>query len=156
MVTGAGPAFIAAGKPRLLVAVGGAHVLTLVPTLLLLTPRHGPVGAAWSFLIAAAVNLPVQIWLARHALQVGVGAWLARLWRPAAGALLVYLVVRGLVTGMPPAAHSIGQLAQLLATVVIGAISYLAALLALWHMAGRPEGAERAVLKRLPFARGAV
>lgn len=149
MMGNAAPAYIAAGKPRLVVGVSGAYVITLLPALFLLIPEGGPLGAAWAFLLAAAANVPVTLWLTRRTLELSPADWIRRLWRPVGASVIMYAIVTGATLEMPPAAGAAGQIAQLLLFVVLGAVTYTAAVLGLWQIAGRPQGAERTLLNQL-------
>ena len=156
LLSGTNAAYLAAGLPRLLATLSGIYVIVLVPTLYVLTPRYGATGAAWSFVVAAVVNLPVQFVVSRRALGVPFAAQLASLWRPVIACIVMYLVVRGVISALPGAATPVDEFLQLLAGVGGGIVAYTGALLLLWQLAGRPSGAERIVFDQFLRSRRTV
>jgi len=145
--SGASSICLSLGRPRLLVCVSGSYVFVLVLSLALLLPHFGALGAAWSFAIAAGVSLPIQLGLLRWALQLNVYRWTAAVWRAIAASVGMYLIVATLVSGLATAESSVSQALQLLATVATGALCYVTIVMLLWFISGRPDGAERTVLR---------
>ena len=75
----------------------------------------------------------------------------AVLWRPALAAVVMAGVVEGL--------HDSGIASPILSLIrdsALGAVVFTALQLALWMMAGRPAGPERALIDRLRAVRGIV
>lgn len=145
---GAGSASIclSLGRPRLLVWLAGSYVIVLLISLALLLPAFGPLGAAWSFAIAAAAALPLQLLLLRLALQLTVNRWIAAVWRAVVAVVLMHFLVTTLLARLPPAEGSVVQALQLVAAVAGGALCYVALVMLLWLISGRPDGAETTVL----------
>jgi O-antigen/teichoic acid export membrane protein len=145
--SGASSICLILGRPRLLVCVSGSYVIVLLLSLALLLPHYGALGAAWSFAIAAGVSLPVQLGLLRWALKLTIHRWIAAVWRAIAAAVAMHLIVSTLLSRLAPAENTVSQALQLLAAVASGVLCYVAIVMLLWFISGRPEGAESAVLR---------
>ncbi len=108
---GAGSASIclSLGRPRLLVWLAGSYVIVLLVSLALLLPAFGPLGAAWSFAIAAGAALPLQLLLLRLALQLTVNRWIAAVWRAVVAVVVMHFMVTMLLARLAPAEGSVVQ-----------------------------------------------
>jgi len=137
------------GRPRLVVWLSGSYVIALLVSLALLLPHFGPLGAAWSFAIAAGTALPLQLLLLRLALKLTVNRWIAEVWRSVAAVVVMHLVVTILLHRLAPAAGTASQALQLLAAVAVGALCFVAIVMLLWRLNGRPDGPETTVLRYL-------
>ena len=155
---GAGSASIclSLGRPRLLVWLSGSYVIVLLVSLALLLPAFGPLGAAWSFAIAAGTALPLQLLLLRLALKLTVNRWIAEVWRPVVAVAVMYLVVTILLSRLAPVASAVAGALQLLATAAGGAVCFVAIVMLLWLLNGRPDGAETTVLRYLGLSKVAA
>ena len=67
--------------------------------------------------------------------------------RPLIGSAVMALVVIGCRALFPAVEGSLSSLPELLALILIGAASYTATVLAIWRIAGSPDGAERTLLE---------
>ena len=145
--TGAAIAYLALGRPALVVTVGASYVAVLLLAMRYLVPRLGTSGAAWSVLAATVLNLPLQLTLVRRVLGPVLGAWFAVVWRPALAAATRYAAVSLFVlrTAMPNAFGAL--LAHTLAAVSLGVVCYVGCVSAGWLCAGRPRGAEQRALE---------
>jgi O-antigen/teichoic acid export membrane protein len=126
----------------------------LVPLVWWATRRFGIEGAAASRTIISASMVPLMLHLTARAGEVSVGQLVSALLRPLAAAIIMAAVLHGL-----PFA-SVGHLLLILiAKVAVGAAVYLAVLLTLWLLQGRPPGFETTALeqvKRLRARRAAA
>lgn len=149
-ILGSGTASIcvALGKPKYLMPLAGIYVIILLPLLLVLTPRFHSLGAAWAFLCAASVSLPVQFFLMMRLLGGDFGQLFAVISRPLIGAGALFFVVRSIVIQLQPPSNLIEQGLQLAAVVVMGIMTHVVVVFGLWSMAKRPAGAEAAVAER--------
>lgn len=146
--------FLAVGKPRLTSLMNLTTALLFVPALIFLVHRHGAIGAAYAYGLTALVIVPVNYGAVCALLKLPVWRIAAVTWRPLGASLLMSWAVRSLP--MPdPSGHSLHLLPSLLLHVAVGAVIYVLALATLWLIAGRPAGAEQAILdflrrKRIP------
>ena len=86
--------------------------------------------------------LPVNLALVFRQLDVRIGQLLALIWRPLGASLIMLLAIRMLFSDEIPASTG-AAISSLSAAVATGVVVYVCALLALWSLVGRPEGAER-------------
>jgi len=152
MQSNAFSAFLALGKPQVFVRITTIHVLILVPLLIALTASGGLKGAAWAYVAASAVTMPIDFYFITRFMDLPPSQYISRLWRPALGAAVMYVCVRALGPSLPGATPlPLMQAATSLATcIVIGAPVYIASVVLLWLGSGRPEGtAESWMLARL-------
>jgi hypothetical protein len=136
--------------------LSGSYVIVLLVSLALLLPAFGPLGAAWSFAIAAGTALPLQLLLLRLALKLTVNRWIAEVWRPVVAVAVMYLVVTILLSRLAPVASAVAGTLQLLATAAGGAVCFVAIVMLLWLLNGRPDGAETTVLRYLGLSKVAA
>jgi hypothetical protein len=101
----------------------------------------GVEAIAPAYLICSAALLPMAFVFLRLVVQIPVGAIVAQLWRPLlAGAAALFTTNSiGLDNSNPLLALAVNGLLSI--------VTYVALLLLLWFIAGRPEGAEATVLR---------
>lgn len=143
-----GPVWLALGKPRATTLAALLMVGTLLPALYFCMRRYGITGAGYAYLIANAAALPYGVLMSRKLLDLHWSALGAVLWRPLSAAALMSGAV--LLAGQALAGQA--PLPRLAGGAAAGAMVYIAAVLALWRLAGRPDGAEKYVLRRCGLA----
>lgn len=119
-----------------------------VVLLLLLIPRFGLTGAAAGAAVAVVVEQALTVATALRRFHVDAVAMLRRVWRPMLAAAAMAAVLAASGSGWSDEAGSMG----LIEAVLGGAASYAAVMLAVWTLAGRPDGAETDVLRLLRCA----
>lgn len=145
--------FLGLGRPRITAYLAAVRFVVLIPSLLAGAFWAGTVGVAWAIVVTAAVMFVANGILTRRALQIRPGDQWRGCYRPTIAAAIMFVVVTGLQSILPPGdAIAIVGL-RLLASVVVGAVTYGAALWALWLGVGRPDGAERHALDAAQTAR---
>jgi O-antigen/teichoic acid export membrane protein len=125
------------------ITVTGAAVR--VALLLLLIPRCGLTGAAIAAAIAVLLEQLLTVATALRRFHVDAGILLSQVWRPVLAATAMAAVLAG--TGLGWSDGS--SIPTLIETVTSGVAAYTAVLLASWHFAGRPDGAETDILALL-------
>lgn len=143
-----GYVYLALGRPRMITAVAALQFLALLALLLPATWYWGAPGAAWSFLITALCMVPVNQMLIARQLHLSAFDYAARLWRPALASLAMAAALLLLKRQFALGHETHLYVAALLLCVLLGAVVYAIALYALWRLAARPPGAERACLER--------
>jgi hypothetical protein len=119
------------------------NAVLLVAIALPMVGDRGAVGVALAKIVSGIV-VAVFIWAGITRVSEVTGkAIVARLWRPvvASGFMAVAVV------SVAPSGS--GVLGDLLLRVSVGVVSYCAALLLVWRLAGCPDGAERFFLSHL-------
>jgi len=92
----------------------------------------------------------------RSALKLTIDRWIAEVWRSVAGVVVMHLMVATLLSRLAPAQNTASKALQLTATVAGGALCYLAIVMLLWLLNGRPDGAETTVLRYLGLRKAAA
>ncbi|MGH2447205.1 MAG: oligosaccharide flippase family protein, partial [Chloroflexota bacterium] len=152
MQSNAYSAFLALGKPQVFVRITTINVVILVTLLITLTPTHGLTGAAWAYVGAAVITLPIDFYFITRHMGLRPRAYASRLWRPLCGAALMYGGIRALGPALPgltvlPALESARSLAVCIA---MGVPIYVATVLLLWLLSGQPKAtAESWMIDRL-------
>lgn len=140
---------IAHGRPDRVAISHVFYVALLFTGLLVLLPMFGVIGAAFAVISAALLSTPMYLFqLRRHA---GMRSrWVLRaVSRPLLAALPAVLLVRLLVPAAETATSFFGHLVLLAAASIVAGATYAGTVFLLWHAAGRPAGAERAVIDRI-------
>ena len=143
MVSNLGVPIISLGHYRYNAIIHAVGAAALLPLLVVGVFYHGPVGAAIAVLIANFITAATAMVLAGRAMDYGLGRFLLCVWRPVLSGVAMYSVV--LVTGQLAASGSapLAPALQLILMVLVGAITYPLALIAIWAACRFPDGAER-------------
>ncbi|MDR3417519.1 MAG: oligosaccharide flippase family protein [Nevskia sp.] len=134
------------GKMRLVLAIILAGAAFRVSLLLVLIPRFGLLGAGFAVACGLVFDHLLYLAITLRGFAIPPAALLGRLWRSilATAAMTAVLLWCGF-TGPAGASPTLAVLSG----VAIGAAVYIATLLALWTLVGRPDGAERHALVAL-------
>lgn len=146
-------AFLAIGKPGLITLLSMLRLTLLVPLAILLTNTHGLVGAAFAELATSMFLMVASLPILFSKLQLPYSGYFSRTWRPiVASAVMAFCVVEAL-GAMPGQTFPESALA-LGVGLAVGVVVYPAAIVALWMLSGRPEGAEAILYRRIQAAAG--
>ncbi len=108
-------------------------------------PKSGAIEIAWFRAVLGGIGImAVAILVRRHLPGVSLGDMLRQTARP----VLATAAMAAVVVGVDTAAATLPPWVRLIGEVVSGVLVYGCALAGLWHLAGRPDGAERWVLQR--------
>ncbi|MBM4196049.1 MAG: lipopolysaccharide biosynthesis protein [Gammaproteobacteria bacterium] len=156
--SGASAVYLALGQPRILVWLGAVQATVLLGSMTLFVREIGIEGAAWGYIAAACVSLPLQLGILRWAMDLSPALWWRRIWRPVLACAAMHLVIVQLQATAGDLHPGLAGLAQLFGFVLAGGATYVATVLFLWAMAGRPSGAEALAIQQLRkyLGRGAV
>jgi len=142
-------AYLALGRPRVLTVVGSIYVIVLLALLLYMTPRGGPMGAAYATLITALLMTPIVFTVLLRVLELRLKRLISSIWRPALAATLMYFAVRALLDYLGTGETLFDAISILVACFIGGIVTYSAALMTFWQLSGRPRGAEGIVMRML-------
>lgn len=134
----------------------GADVIRLamlVPALIVIAPVHGVVGVASAIAAINAVLVVADYAISTRILRVAAGRFLAVVWRPVVASLAMCVAVWLTGSLCAPAIDLGGHAVALARSAAIGAATYVAGVLALWHVSGRPAGAEQRIVALLAHYR---
>ena len=144
--------YLALGRPHLVTTILGARLLSLAVGIAIIYREGGLLGVAhaelWSSLASMAVSLPTLF----LTVKLTIREFMRALWRPTiASAAMGWIVVQSATLpfdqlGAATAAR------ELIAGTLLGLLTYPALLAAAWWLAGRPEGMETLLVRKLAGA----
>jgi O-antigen/teichoic acid export membrane protein len=137
------------GNMRQVLGIILAGAALRVALLLLLIPRFGLLGAGFAAALGMVFDHLLYLVVTLRGFAIPLAALLGRLWRGGLATAAMAAVLAWSGIGWQDSAN---PALALLSGVAIGVSVYAATLLALWTLAGRPEGAEKdafAALRRL-------
>jgi O-antigen/teichoic acid export membrane protein len=138
----------ATGSGRLMASVAGSRALVLVPILVVAGMAAGATGVAQARVAATLLFMPGMFWALRKELPLSPAALLSAAWRPVVAAAIMALAVRTCHVDSIDLAPL-----RLAADVAVGTVTYTAALIGLWALAGKPAGFEQRVLGKIWITR---
>lgn len=138
--------YLALNRPQITARLTGLHLGLLLPLLVVGVSATGAVGAAWALTITSVIVLVVDFTVVLRVLEMSphyIGSALAR---PVAGSLLMLGTLISLRLLLPEPESWMASALQLATLAGTGVVIYVGAVSLLWHLAGRPGGAERQVV----------
>lgn len=141
--------YSAAGNLRLTFALTAISAIVRVPLLMVLVSWYGLTGGAVALGIASLIDQVLYLGITLPRLGIAVSELAGRLWRAVLACLVMVAILwllglawnPTLTVGVMPIAT------DLFGRSGLGALIYTGALAALWLTAGRPDGAERYLLR---------
>ncbi len=138
--------FLALGRPDLILWRDIPASVVLIPSLFIGASYWGTTGAAWALVLGAVVSFTFAFGLLRRYLDVGIGDIAARAWRPLVAAIGMAGVVHTAISKLPHPEATPMMIMQTGAEVLLGIVAYVAFMVGLWFVSGRPAGAEAHLL----------
>lgn len=135
---------VATGRERQAAILAWIRLLVTVPVLWLGLSIEGSVGLAKATIIAPLIYLPLIYFETRQAVNLSISIVAGVLWRPVLAALAMYLLIKIL--------HQENidwVILRLACDVLLGACIYIAIVLGLWFLSGKPQGAEHICINLL-------
>lgn len=142
-------ALLAAGLPKLPALVSLGRFAVFAPSFLVLTPMHGAWGVAVSALASSVVAIPIGLQVSLRQMSTPIASYVGALWRPVVASLVMFAVVRQVVTLLDASASSLQAVGDLAFIGATGVGVYGIVMALLFFMAGRPRGAEQLLLERI-------
>lgn len=137
--------FLTLRRPAILLMLGIAESLILVPALVKGVMDHGVLGATWAYLLAVSIVAPVAYGIVLWLLELSPLRLLSSVWRPVVSGGLMVLAVRSLLRSLAASETGVALADELILCSAVGAVVYAVCLLGLWWLSGKPEGAEQRV-----------
>lgn len=150
VLTSIGSAFLmASGGVRYVFAVLVCGGVVRAPLMVACIWQWGLTGAGVAIACSVAVDQCVGLYVVLPRIGVRITQVLGRLWRPLAACAVMVCVLYALnMAWSPPSDTStLGLILESATRASVGATTYILALSSLWLLAGRPDGAERNILK---------
>jgi lipopolysaccharide exporter len=145
-------AYIALGQQRVAALIMGAHLIVMVPSMIVLGGKFGILGVAYAELIAMTVSLALSYPVLFKTLKISVRSYGVKIWRPLLAATAMGFAVHTLVREATVGDTALAPGWQLAVLIPAGVAIYLVSLAILWLAAGKPSGAETLLLARLTEA----
>jgi len=137
---------VARGMPKANTMMSAGMLVVYLPLLVYSAMHYGVFGAAWVHLVMSVIVLiPLHIVFFRL-IELRGASYLGTLWRPFAGASGMAAAVLSARAGLDAYLIHFPPLMALIVYVLVGAAAYVGVVLALWHVAGKPAGAEANIL----------
>lgn len=141
-----GTVWLALGKPRATTAIAIFFLAILFPALYYFLKQYGVVGAGYAYILANVVTVPYGMYMSKTLLGFKWRELWGVAWRPFSAVCVMYVAVLmadTLTSVLPP-------IARLMINSVCGATTYIFLILLSWQLTGRPDGAEKYLLSRVP------
>ncbi len=144
-----GSVYLAQGKPKINAYLVFALNAIRLPAVIIGTTLAGAYGAACGILLAACIMVPVNLTIVFRCLEMGPRGFISVMWRPLSAGLVMLVTLWSIKSALGAAEGFAMLLMHLLGLVSGGGLIYLLAILLFWTLAGRPQGAETAVLTKV-------
>lgn len=141
--------YLAIGRPRITTEMLILQIAILMPLLVVLTRASGAQGAATAVLTANAFWTIASIWRLVTSLDMPVLTLLKIVHRPLVAMIAMSALLHSVLQLNSLPTGTMDSMTSLAASMSIGGIAYMSVLLALWHIEGRPPGAEQDLLGQL-------
>lgn len=140
---------IGRGHPARVVMTSAMYAVLLLVLLAVFSPRVGVIGVAYAVLSASVLSTPIYLYQLHKALAIGPAIFLRAIVRPAFATVLMAAMVRWALPEYQGAMSSLLATGMLLSGVLLGILTYVVGVAALWLVSGRPAGPERMVVDRV-------
>jgi lipopolysaccharide exporter len=137
------------GFPLHVGIANSAYVVVLIALLFVFATHVGVVGAAYAALLTSLLSTPIYLYQVKRCLGVAPSLFLRAVMRPLIACAATTILLRWALPLHDPTTSTLTSVAWLLVGASSGLAVYSTALWSLWSVAGRPAGAERAVIDRV-------
>ena len=142
-------AYLALGRPHLATATLVARLAVLAAAAAILYRTLGMLGVAYAELCASVASMAVSLPTLFLTMKLGVGEYLAAVWRPVLASALMGVAITYLVDPAVVDPGVGGAAWQMIVGVPTGFVIYPLCLAALWWVSGRPESIEVLIVRRI-------
>jgi O-antigen/teichoic acid export membrane protein len=142
-------AYLALGRPRLVVWILIARLGLLGIAIVVLIGPHGVHGVAMAELVSSLGSLFVSLPILSVTLQLTVAQYLRSTMRPLLACTLMGVTMVAVLSMLPAREGVTAALIELLVGVCVGTSSYPAFVALLWRLGGRPQSIEVQVASRV-------
>lgn len=140
--------FMALGQPYWVAFMNLLQASIMLPLMASwLIQGAGMTTAVWSLVVASITTLPVGLWLVTRAINLSTWRFLAVQLRPACAGAIMASAMWFVLDWFGSSEGVIVAIAQLVTAFLVGGVAYLGALLGIWYLVGRPEGAETRIFE---------
>jgi lipopolysaccharide exporter len=137
------------GYPLNVGIANSSYVIVLIALLFIFATHIGVVGAAYAALSTSLLCTPIYLYQVKRCLGIGPSLFLKAVLRPLLACAATTALLRWALPLHDATTSTLMSMAWVLVGSVAGLVIYSGTLWSLWSMAGRPGGAERAVIDRV-------
>jgi PST family polysaccharide transporter len=145
-------AYMALGRPRLMLVLLGARLVVLVGAIFWLARPYGIAGVATADFLASMACLAVSMPLLFATVRIRPSDYWRCTWRPLLASATMGGVSWFVVASLPGAAQFADALLAIGAGALTAAVIYPSTYLALWYVAGMPQTIEVEIVRRVAMA----
>ena len=138
--------YMALNRAHLTVIAAVLRLLLLASLLAVVPTSYGLVGVAYAVASVVCVMLVADYVVSARLLGIGGRRLVLAVWRPVIASLAMCAAVWLMRSGTQPATDLLAHVWLLVSSMLVGACVYVAALLGLWAIDGRKDGAERRLI----------
>jgi lipopolysaccharide exporter len=147
--TNAGAVYVSQGKPWVVTCLSGVQVIILVPSVVFLIQRFGPIGGAMALLMTSLIMCALWFTAIIRSLRCRLLRVLMEIYRPLVGVGTMFLAVRYVMSVVVQGSSPHREMWEAAILVLAGMLVYIASVTLLWLVAGRPGGAEESLFSFL-------
>jgi len=140
---------LALGRGNIFAFLNGGSVLVLIAFLIPLVRSDGALGAAYAYLTAALIVLPIAVATILRILKLSVTDFVRAVWRPLAASTLMFLAVERYSEARASTTATSELISGMLGAVCLGVVLYVAGVALFWVLSGRPDSAEAATMRKV-------
>ena len=141
--------YYALDRPRITACISILRLFLLAPTVLLIVPEHGVIGAAWAMLAVNGFVMVLDYFILLRMTDMTFAGILATVWRSTLAVAVMVFIVSLVIQNPPAAVFQESTVLQLALCIATGVLIYTLAVSTLWGISGAPEGAEAYVFRVL-------
>lgn len=138
---------LAMGRTKLVFQRGLIEFAVKLPAMFVAGLAFGLIGIAYARILADVTMMVINLLIARHLIGVDMRSQLGVCLRPLAGVTVMAFVLSALRPERADLSQPIEVVLWLLAVTIAGGIAYVATLMGLWRLAGRPIGIESELMR---------
>lgn len=139
--------FNALARPHIITIIQVASILLLIPLAIYMMERQGAVGLALAYLGIIPISMGLTLFFALKLLDLRLARLVHELWRPIVATGAMYLAISAIfpkdestsIAVFPP-------VISMALAIILGILIFAFTVLMLWHLCGRPAGAEQIIL----------
>lgn len=141
--------FLALNRPGINAAIAILRVSLLIPAILLVVPKYGAIGAAWTLLSVAGTTMIVDYVVLLRKTGMTLSLVIAAIWRSTLAVTIMAFCVNHIVKSPSIFAVEDSPILHLGASIASGALIYISVVWILWKIGGYPNGPEDFVRRTL-------
>jgi len=141
--------FYALDRPKITALISALRLCILVPTILLVVPDYGVLGAAWVLVAVSGFVIIIDYVILFRITAVTLSHVISAVWRSTFAVIIMAVCVTFTLENPFTPAIQESTILHLVLCVASGVVSYVTAVSMLWWLSGTPEGPEAYVIRVL-------